>query len=130
MALVRSTMAQIEVELAAGVYPHNGGRLTRREFCRRAGIGESTLKNLTHAETSKLLSRWLEAVAPSRTRKPAERPAGSGATQIAELARELDLFKLQYAKLEKEHRDLAAEASGLRKQLRRHQTSHLKLVTE
>lgn len=129
VALVRSTMTLIEGELASGSYPFNRGRLNRREFCRRAGIGESTLKNPTHVETSKLLAQWLHSLAPASRQK--SEPAPLNATQqLAKIARELDLFKLRYEELRAENSELRKEAAQLSEQLRRHSPPHLKLISE
>lgn len=58
MALIES-----EVEQNEGLYPLNGGRLTKAELCRRAHVDDQTLQNKTHkATTNKMVDEWIEHV--------------------------------------------------------------------
>lgn len=64
-AKVAEAMRSIETEIECndGLYPLNGGRLSRQEVCRRAGIRSSVLDGPCHRSTTlPKLRSWLEAV--------------------------------------------------------------------
>jgi hypothetical protein len=57
------TIIEQEVEQHDGLYPHNGGRLSEAEFCRRASISQITLLGKAHKTSTKIdLATWLEAM--------------------------------------------------------------------
>jgi hypothetical protein len=58
-------MAAIEAEIDAndGVYPHNSGRLSQAELCRRANVSQKTLQNPSHRLTTLVeVNAWLKRV--------------------------------------------------------------------
>lgn len=62
-AKIIETLRIIEGEVNAhGVYPHNHGKLTLAEIARRAGIGESTLRNRHHLETKRHVKSWIRKI--------------------------------------------------------------------
>ena len=106
-----------------GYYPHNGGRLSKLEVLRRAGVSPQTLKNATHKETSEALDRWLcriKKTAP--TLKPQAQDAKVNKikaleTQLAKVVTHYDLFKLEYNELLRRYEDLETENAALKRQL-------------
>lgn len=64
-AKLKRACAEIEVELqnGGGIYPHNRGRLTQAEVCRRADIKPMTLYGEKHKGKTKVaLDEWLRKV--------------------------------------------------------------------
>jgi len=62
---IREAMAAIELDIEQneGIYPFNGGRLTRAEVCRRAGVHKITLQGAAHrATTREMIEVWLKKV--------------------------------------------------------------------
>lgn len=114
----------IEAEMSEhGYYPRNGGRLSKLEVLRRAGVSAQTLKNATHRETAAALDRWL-----SRVKKvaPTLRPQAEDAKvrRISDLEQKLaqtmshyDLFKLEYNEALREIEELKAQNADLRRKL-------------
>jgi hypothetical protein len=52
-----------EIEANEGIYPHNKGRVTQAELCRRAGIGKATLQGPAHKDTTRVaINDWLKAL--------------------------------------------------------------------
>jgi hypothetical protein len=121
---IETAMAMVEAELTThGYYPENGGRLNRRELFRRAGLGESTLKNRTHAATASKVDVWLKRL---RKRAPTRKPDAEDAKQarIAGLAAQVERiawhyneFKIEYEKLQKRNAELEGENAELRRQI-------------
>ncbi len=121
---IAAAMRAIDAELAEhGYYPENGGRITRKELCRRAGLGESTLKNRTHVDTAAMVDRWLERL---RKRAPTLKPKAEDAKQarIADLVVHLDRiahhynrFKIEYELIQRRNAELEEENAALRKKL-------------
>jgi len=63
-ARVRETMQIIDQQTTDnhGIYPENGGRLGKRELCRRAGIHYQTLQTPAHKDSTRLeVEAWLAA---------------------------------------------------------------------
>lgn len=111
---LRSAMATIDRELAEhGAYPRNNGRLTRNELCRRAGVGQSTLKNGSHAQTLVEIRSWLARVAPKTPKADGGKRVATIQQKYVALASEFHRFKVMYeelvdrcASLEKENVEL------------------------
>ena len=62
-AKILETLSIIEDEISEhGAYPHNDGKLTLAEVARRAGIGESTLRNPHHLPTRRHVKSWLKKI--------------------------------------------------------------------
>jgi hypothetical protein len=121
---ITAAMQAVEASVTEhGYYPENGGRITRKEVCRRAGLGASTLKNRTHAATAAMVDRWLQRL---KTHSPGLKPKAEDARQrqIATLQAQVDrstqtynLFKIKYDQLEKRNIELEEENATLRQQL-------------
>jgi hypothetical protein len=121
---IEAAMGTVEAELAShGYYPENGGRLNRRELCRRAGLGESTLKNRTHADTATAVDHWLKRM---KNRAPTLKPEVEDAKQarivglvahLERIARHYNEFKIEHEKLQKKNAELEKENTALRKEL-------------
>ena len=132
---VKAAIQTMDAELAEhGYYPHNDGRITRKEVCRRAGLGESTLKNRTHANTAVMVDRWLKRL---RKRAPTLKPAAEGAKQarIASLTEQLhrianqyNRFKIEYEQLQKTNCELEEENIVLKQQLATLQSEGYKII--
>jgi hypothetical protein len=106
-----------------GYYPHNGGRLSKQEVLRRAGVSAQTLKNATHKETAEALDRWLNRVKKTApTLKPEADDAKASKIEaleqkLAEMAAHYDRFKLEYNELLHRCEALEAENADLRRQV-------------
>lgn len=121
---LKAAMGSIEAELEErGYYPENSGKVTLREVCRRAGLGESTLKNKTHSATAAMVRRWLARL--KRT-APAAKPAAEDAKQariaaltgqIERIAQNYNRFKIEYDALLKQKADLEEENADLKRRL-------------
>lgn len=132
---IEAAMRAIDAELAEhGYYPDNGGRVTRKELYRRAGLGESTLKNRTHADTAEAVDRWLKRL---KKRAPTLKPQAEDAKQarIADLMVQLDCishhynrFKIEYELIQRRSTELEEENAALRKKLAAEASSAVKLV--
>lgn len=101
-----SIMRKIEDEIESnGFYPENKGKLTQREVCRRAGVGDTTLRNRHHHHTRELLKSWLREVArkfPTKT---------SSAERV--LAQRVDNYRRREEKMCAEVLKLRAEREEL-----------------
>ena len=119
-----SAMQTIEAELEEhGYYPENQGRINRREVCRRAGVGSSTLKNKTHGETAARVNRWLIRV---KKRAPTLKPKAEDAkhtrivdlvAQLNRIAQHYNKFKIQYDAICQKNGELEEENASLKRQL-------------
>lgn len=59
---VKLILLQISHEIeCAGVYPYNGGKLSKNEVCRRAGIGKTTIFSPKQLEVNKMVDAFLES---------------------------------------------------------------------
>lgn len=77
-AKILETLRIIEDEINEdGVYPHNHGKLTLAEVARRAGVGESTLRNRHHLETKDHVKSWIKKIA---TRVPVTKSEAKAAS--------------------------------------------------
>lgn len=62
-AKILETLSIIEGEISEhGAHPHNGGKLTLVEIVRRAGVGESTLRNRHHLAIKGHVKSWLKKI--------------------------------------------------------------------
>jgi hypothetical protein len=126
----------IEAELQEhGYYPHNNGRITRREICRRAGIGESTLKNRTHSETAEKLNCWLKRI---KKAAPTLKPEAEDAKQVRiteltdklnQIAQHYNRFKLEYNELLHRCEMLEEENASLRRRITEFQSNGIKVIS-
>lgn len=106
-----------------GYYPGNGGRLSKLEVLRRAGISPQTLKNRTHKKTTSSLDRWMKGM---KKTAPTLRPEAEGikkskidalTAKLQSLAAHYDLFKLEYNELLHRCETLEEENADLRERL-------------
>jgi len=121
---IEAALEAVEAELMQhGYYPENGGRLNRRELCRRAGLGESTLKIQTHADTAAMVDHWLKRL---KKRVPMVKPDVEDAkrarittlgAQLDRIAQLYNAFKIEYERLEKRNAELEATNAELRRQI-------------
>ena len=118
---LKATAALIDEEIAqTGYYPEKYGRLSRKELCRRAGVGESTLKNPTHRATNARVKARLRKAARAKGKAPpplTEDPANSLEQKHALLANHYNASKIECAQLRAEKADLEAEVIDLKRQL-------------
>ena len=62
---IKAAMAEIARELAEndGIYPHNKGRLSMAEVCRRAGVHSITMAGAAHCDTTRpMVQSWIKQV--------------------------------------------------------------------
>ncbi|MBD0679931.1 hypothetical protein [Pseudomonas sp. PSB11] len=142
---VLAAMDNIMVEIKAndGIYPYNGGALSKNEVARRAGIGKSTFFSPKQVELSFRVDLWLdaikkkEAVGRIRVRRTyAERievwKAKYQALENSHIKTELDLQSAQ-AELEEELTlvaNLKAQNAVLLEQLRKAGASKVTSITK
>lgn len=84
---VNRAMATISGEIRENgkIYPHNGGRLSMAEVCRRAGVDPITLHGLVHRDTTrKAVQDWLKKLKVVRGTKQIK----SAVTKRAVVAKE------------------------------------------
>ena len=122
---IHKGLADLEAEVRAhdGAFP--AGKLTRKALCARAGVGESTLKNPTHAVTRKRVDDCLERL--RRTARPrlpveaspppSEKPSASRALKA--MAMQLDSANRRICELEAESREMALRIESLEQPARR-----------
>ncbi len=121
---LNAAMREIEAEIKnRGFYPENQGRMNLRELCRRAGLGESTLKNKTHAATAAMARRWLARL---KKAAPVAKPAAEDAKQsrieeltgqIERIAQNYNRFKIEYDALLKQNAELEEENAALKRRI-------------
>lgn len=124
---VECALATIAHEIAenGGIYPSNGGVVSKDEIARRAGIGENTLYAPAQHATWKRVDDWLDELMPpnseedhpvSQARTSSQRAAAWKARcRKLEEGRILVELELQQAKAERE--EALANASQLRRQV-------------
>lgn len=66
---VKEAMDAIMAEMKAngGIYPHNGGAVSKNEVARRAGISETTLFTDKQKELGQQVTLWLDALKKKET---------------------------------------------------------------
>lgn len=65
VASIKEAMAAIEAELGDndGIYPHNRGRISMAEVCRRSGVHEITMMGRAHFETTRpMIISWMRGL--------------------------------------------------------------------
>ena len=109
---VHAAMAVIEREIMEneGLYPHNGGRLSQAELCRRDGVDKTVLGNDTHRfSTRPEVNAWLvqmkaKMVTGKRAvRKAVTKRADDMKQKVALLAAEVVIAKLEAAALRQKY---------------------------
>ncbi|QJC81568.1 hypothetical protein [Pseudomonas umsongensis] len=55
-----------EIQLNGGVYPYNGGKISKNEVCRRAGIGKTTIFSDKQRELNSHVDAWLDQFLPKK----------------------------------------------------------------
>jgi cell division protein FtsB len=117
---MKAAQNQIEQEIEKfGYYPEPDHELNVKELCRRAKIGYSTLKNKTHAGTRQAAKSWLQRMklklnATQRSKSIDPNKAEAAALSLTALARNLDLFKLQFEAITEERDALLDERDTLK----------------
>ena len=121
---IETAMRAIEAELREhGYYQHNDGRITRKELCRRAGLGESTLKNRTHSDTAAAADRWLKRLKKcAPTLKPQVEDAKQARiadlmVQLNRISHHYNQFKIEYDLIRRRNAELEEENITLRKEM-------------
>lgn len=122
----------IEQEISLnGYYPENGGRLSKLEVLRRAGVSAQTLKNQTHRQTASALERWMTRM---RKTAPTLKLDADGvkkskidalSAKLLQVAAHYDLFKLEYNELLHRCEALEEENTALREQLASNQGTNV-----
>lgn len=123
---VRKAMTDIELEIGKndGIYPFNGGRLSAREVCRRAGVSYQTLQGPLHKDTTRQeVNSWVKRVLQDTFRgaKNVRRAVTDRATSWKErhdaIAQNYHKNKLEMIVLRKKIVELEGENEALRKQI-------------
>jgi hypothetical protein len=100
---VREIMATIEREIVGneGIYPHNGGALSKAEVCRRANVHPTTLFSPTQRVFGGEVQDWLDAIKKENV---------TGRLSVRRtLAERQDDWKKLYEGLAQSHRDTELE---------------------
>jgi hypothetical protein len=58
-----------EIDCNSGVYPYNGGSVSKNEVSRRAEIGKTTLFSAKQTSLNEIVNNWLEALKNKRVVK-------------------------------------------------------------
>ncbi|MFJ3372990.1 hypothetical protein [Pseudomonas sp. NPDC086251] len=56
-----------EIKNNGGIYPHNGGAVSKNEVARRAGIGKTTFFTTKQAELNTRVEMWLDSLKKKET---------------------------------------------------------------
>lgn len=108
---LRAAMATIETDIMAapdGVYPHNKGRVTLAEICRRANLARSTPNNPHHAAIKAEMTAWLKDLGkrkPTKRRDAVEHQRETLAelrAGFAELCADVQIFRHRASELEEQ----------------------------
>jgi len=96
-----------EVKDNDGIYPHNHGRLTMAEVCRRAGVHQITMMGKAHRDTTRpMIVAWIEKLGMIRGALKVRRAVTKRSnTANAEYRRIATQFQAMY-QLEMPRRDL------------------------
>lgn len=132
---LQSAMAKIELEIDSndGIYPVNGGRLSKNEVCRRAKVSPVTLQGPAHRKTtSKTVDEWLQQIrrrmllGAATVRKTVTERAENWETLYLAAARQTDLYRIEAIAKDQEIqaankriKELQTEVDDLRIQLAR-----------
>lgn len=122
---VSATIETIKQELQSndGVYPHNKGRLSMAEVCRRAKVSSITLQGALHKSTTRLtISRFVDSVqgstrASRQTRTGPVDSLPNAKDRLAAIATAYHLDMLKVISLEERIRELEVDNAKLREQL-------------
>jgi hypothetical protein len=122
VARVTAAMKTIEVEVERdGFYAHNKCQITIKEVCRRAGVGQSTLKNSGHKDFYRTVTAW-KAMMRSKVAILVNAPVSKrvsrkiSAEQVDAL-QQLNAFKIMYDEMWERAIRLEEENAQLRKML-------------
>lgn len=124
---------ELEINNNEGIYPFNGGRASKAEVCRRAGVNKVTLQGKAHRyTTNKRIDAWLEGlkskmlVGAKAVRSTITDRADGWKEMYLQAVRQTDLYRIDslaqeqlltasiktVEKLEKEVADLRAALSN------------------
>lgn len=110
-----------EIKANAGVYPHNRGRITQTEVCRRAAVSKVTLQGPAHKTTTKVdVDSWVAAhnikSAPEVQRATSDR-ADRWKADHHKVATQYAIAMLDLVEAENRIRALESQNAALREQL-------------
>jgi hypothetical protein len=122
---VDQAMRTIVVEMKAneGIYPHNGGAVSRAELARRAGIDESSFYKPQNKDLKERTTLWLqqlqkkETIGRKRVRKHIKDVARDWKERYEALDRQNILTHLKMQKIEAEMVELEKDIQTMREQL-------------
>lgn len=101
---LETAMSAMERDIDAneGIYPFNGGRTSKAEVCRRAGVSKVTLQGSAHrATTSKRIDAWLKdlrdkmLVGRTSVRKAVTLRADNWKDLYLQAVRQTDLYRIE-----------------------------------
>lgn len=104
VAKIKAAMAVMELEIDAseGIYRFNGGRLSKTEVCRRAGIPKGTLQGASHKDTTGVLvDEWIKRIKKKMVlgnravRKAVTMRADDWESRYLAAARSIDMYHLE-----------------------------------
>ncbi|AWH33919.1 hypothetical protein C1930_14150 [Stenotrophomonas sp. SAU14A_NAIMI4_8] len=91
-----------DIDANEGIYPFNGGRASKAEVCRRAGVSKVTLQGFAHrATTSKRIDAWLKGlrdkmlVGRKSVRKAVTLRADNWRELYLQAVRQTDLYRIE-----------------------------------
>ncbi|WP_281995192.1 hypothetical protein [Ruegeria faecimaris] len=114
---VLKALRTIENEISQhGTYLENNGKLNQREVCRRANIGQTTLRNPHHHETRDIVKNWLGELKLSTAIETGGERAKTVET-IASLKEIISKMSAEVYKLRVENEALSSENDFLRENL-------------
>lgn len=122
VAKLQEAMKTIEAEIDSqdGIYSFNGGRLSRAEVCRRAGIASAVLEGKAHKTTTLVaLNRWLDSIRErligghKKVRQAVTRRADDWKARAQQFANQAHLYHLQMISLEHRLQEARARIAEL-----------------
>lgn len=124
LARLRTAMTtmQRETEANDGLYPHNRGRITQSEVCRRARVSKVTLQGPAHKTSTKVIvDQWVTDRTTKRApeiRSVVTERADKWKADHAKVATQYALAMLDLVEAETRVRALEQQNADLREQLR------------
>jgi hypothetical protein len=111
-----------EMDSNDGIYPHNGGAVSKNEIARRAGIGKTTLFAPKQSGLNAQVDRWLKAL-------KGQEVVGRTAARRSVLER-AEAWKAKYHDLENSHRKTELDLQAAMAEYEEALTLIAKLQTE
>jgi hypothetical protein len=119
---IKTAMKEIEAEVKkfGGIYPHNSGRLSMAEVCRRAGVNPITMMGKAHRRTTRLMIQaWIKKLqlieGADKVRSEVTERAVTAEEKYQQIACQFQaMYQIEMPKRDNEIELLKAQVSELR----------------